>query len=120
MDSGDSVNRRTQASPTGSWSVWAFLLWFAISDVALIRVGDRWDLPGGVAYLWIVLHYAVNPVLACFVAASVVMRAIRCRERLAIGIAFVIAPVLVLIAYLGFTRNAQWLELWGVTMRTRG
>ena len=119
MDSRGTVNS-TQRRPTGSWPVWVFLLWFAISDVALILVGDRWDLPGGAVYLWMVLHYAVNPVLACLVAASVVMRAVRCPETSAIGMAFVIVPVLVVIAYLGFTRNGQWLELWGVTMRTGG
>ena len=96
------------------------MLWFVISDVALVLAADRWELPGGAGYLWMVLHFAVNPVLACFVAGSVVMRAVRGREASAIGMAFVIVPVLLLIAYMGFTRNMPWLELWGVTMRSRG
>jgi len=100
--------------------VWAFLLWFAVSDVALMLAGDRWDLPGSIIWLWIVLHYAVNPTLACFVAASVLMHTIRRRKGSDVGVALIVVATLVLIAYLGFTRNAQWLELWGVRLRARG
>ena len=104
----------------GAGLVWTYLFWFLLSDIALVLLLDRHLFPesleSALFYTWFILHFAVNPVLAIVVAPIVVAHASRSKDAGAIVIAVVTTPALVLIAYLGFTRNWQWVALWGVTM----
>jgi len=113
--------RRGLDAFTGMNLALLFLAWFIVSDLGLILLLDRvdHDFRGGVwvIYSWMVLHFAINPVLACIVAIASVAQAVRASQGAKLATTILLAPVLLMVAYLGFSRNFRLLEFLGLTMR---
>lgn len=104
MDSDAQGNNRLLGRFSELTLLWTFLAWFAISDVAPIVLGDRGYPPGIFAFIWAVLHYSLNPLLACLVAGTLVVRAFHGRRGSTIAFSLVIVPVLILVAFLASRR----------------
>ena len=94
-----------------------FLAWYLLADVGLVLLLDRGLHAEWMAYPWFLLHFAVNPVVACIVAAITVGHAVRGRRGRELAAALCLAPVLLVIAYLGFTRDFRLLAWLGLSMR---
>ena len=97
-----------------------FLAWFILSDVGLILFLDRVDDFRGdtwVFYSWSLLHFVINPLLACIVAIASMTQAVRARQVARLATTILLAPVLLIVAYLGFSRDFRLLEFLGLTMR---
>jgi hypothetical protein len=93
-----------------------FLAWYVMSDIGLPLALDRgphaeWLVP------WMMLHVAVNPLLACIVAVATVAHAARARQRRQIAGTILLVPVLVGIAYLGFALDFRLLAWLGLNVR---
>ena len=115
------VERNVAAPHVGleTWQklLFGFVLWFLLTEVLLADLVDRGIATLGFAPALMVLHAAVNPVLACIVASVCLLALRRTREARKVVTALVGVPLLFTIAYCGVTLNGAWMRLLGWELR---